>query len=476
MAVPGIAKGASGQPGTVAYPSGLTTGIFNELNMVIPDWIPKLIAKYGNDSYMLVSEILGKSVVEEQTTTTNTYSHFERSRIFGSGLVSVAVTGVLPNAAITVTFQSPQSYNDAAGDQSPFLNNQTIKIRSNGNKAILTNINRTVNGAFTAILTPLGNYALITGYSGTTLNAGEGLETFGNQLAGQASDSQGTQQPKLYRYDNTATVLRASVLSSDLASMNKTQIDFGEGNNYLPYLAVKAMNMQMMVSIEDAVLEGVPYSNAGNDTDAQPYIGTQGCIPAVTARGTEVDYIQFNFTIPDFQNMTKVWDWQGGPAEYHGVQELSQRQDINNLLFGKYPNGAITYGSVGFGQEASVAYGFQSFSTDTYSIHFHRYKGFSAPSVFGYVPTQGDYRAFFGLFVPQGDVADAKLNVSRPYMQWVYQRNPDLPMGTKIYSWELGFTKASKTSQAQNKYEQIAWVGSRVTAAEQFTILSGKQQ
>ncbi len=469
MAVPGIVRGATGAPGTVAYPAGLTTGIFNELNMVIPEYIPQLIAKYGNDSYMLVSEILGRSTVEEQSTDTNTFSHFERGRLFGVGIVNANVTGVAAAATITITFKSPESYNDGAtGTQSPFLNQQTVKLRSNGRKARIQNINRTVAGAFTADLVPLGNYALITGTSGTQLNAGEGLETFGNQLAGEASDSQGTQQPKLYRYDNTATVLRASVKSTDLASMNKTQINFGEGNHYLPYLAVKAMNMQMMVSVEDAVLEGVPSSNAGGA------VGTVGVIPEVEARGTEVDYIIGQFTVTDFQNMTRVWDWQGGPGEYHGIQDIRQRQDINKTLFGLYPNGAINYGSVGFNQEAAVSYGFQSFATDTYAIHFHRYKGFSPESVFGYVPTQGDYRANFGLFVPQGERRDAKLNDSRPYMQWVYQRNPDLPAGTKIYSWELGYTKNTKTTQASNQYEQICYVGSRVTAAEQFSILKGR--
>jgi hypothetical protein len=466
MATPGIYRGATGAPGTVAYPSGITTGIFNELNFVIPDYIPQLIAKYGNDSYMLVSEILGRSTVEEASTTTNTYSHFERGRLFGVGINLNSVGGLTSGSAASITFKSPDSYVDAAGTQSAFLNNQTVKLRSNGKKATISAISRASAGAFTATLTPTGAYVLNSGSSGTVLLAGEGLETFGNQLAGESSDSQGTQQPKLYRYDNTATVLRASVKSSDLTGMNKTQIDFGDGNNYEPYLAVKAMNMQMMVSIEDAVLEGVPYANTAN-------IGTVGIIPDVTARGTEVDYNQYNFTVGDFQNMTRVWDYNGGPKEYHGVQEIQQRQDINRTLFGLYPNGAISYGSVGYNQEASVSYGFQSFATDTYAIHFHRYKGFSAPSVFGYQPTVGDYRAFFGLFAPQGMVADAKLNASRPYMQWVYQRNPDIPAGMKIYSWELGYTKATKTTEASNKYEQIAYVGSRTVAAEQFTILKG---
>lgn len=478
MPIPGISQWIGGAPGTVAYPNGINVGIFNELNFVIPEWIPGLISKYGNSSYMLIAEILGRSTVEEQEVTTNTYSHFERGRIFGVGLVSVAVTGVASGAPITITFQSPNSYNNPQGSQSPFLNNQTIKIRSNGRKAVLTNINRTVNGAYTATLTPLGNYALITGTTGTQLNAGEGLETMGNQLAGESSDSQGTQQPKLYRYDNTATVLRASVKSSDLAAMNKTQIDFGDGNFYEPYLAIKTMNEQLMVNIEDAVLEGVPYSNNAviSASTGNPAVGTNGIIPDVNTRGSMINYIQYGFDVSDFQNMTKVWDWNGGPAEYHGIQELTQRQNINDLLFGKYPNGAITYGSVGFNAEAAVSYGFNSFSTDTYSIHFHRYKGFSAPSVFGYTPTQGDYRSFFGLFAPQGEVVDAKTNVTRPYMQFVYQRNPDIPAGLKIYSWSLGYTQPTKTSEASNKYESICYVGSRTTAAEQFSILQGQVQ
>jgi hypothetical protein len=68
---------------------------------------------------------------------------------------------------------------------------------------------------------------------------------------------------------------------------------------------------------------------------------------------------------------------------------------------------------------------------------------------------------------------DAKMGATRPYLQWVYQRNPEIPAGLKIYSWDLGFTKNTKTTEASNKYEQICYVGSRVTAAEQFAILKG---
>jgi hypothetical protein len=461
-----IVRGATGQPGTVAYPSGLTTGIFNELNFVIPDYIPGLIAKYGNESYMLAAEILGNSNIEQVNTTTNTFSHFEKSRIYGSGLVATTVAAGASGAAVNVTLKSPQSYNDGtAGTQSPFLLNQTVKFRSNGLKFKVTNVTRTTS-AFVLELTPMGAYTVHSG-TGTTVLAGEGLETFGNQLAGESSDSQGTQQPKLYRYDNTCTVLRASVKASDLAGMNKTQIDFGNGSHYLPTLAITTMNREMMTNVEDSVIEGVPYANISGT------VGTVCVLPDVTARGSEVDYVQGNFIIGDFQNFTNVLDANGGPREYHFLQDLKQRQDINNLLFGVYRNGAISYGSVGANQELAVSYGFKSFSTDTFDFHFYRYKGFTAQAVFGYTPTVGDYRAYYGLGVPQGMTVDAKDSSSRPMLQWVYQQNPDIPTSQRIYSWDLGYTKNTKTTLAANFYEQICYPGSRVTAAEQFAVLKG---
>lgn len=460
-----IVRGASGQPGSVAYPSGITTGIFNELNFVISDYIPGLISKYGNSQYMLAMEILGNTTVEQTTTTTNTFSHFEKGRLYGSVLVNANVTGITSGAAVTFVCKSTESYNNGAtGTQSPLLLNQIVKIRSNGRKGRVTGITRTTS-AFSVIVTPIGSYSFASGTSTSQLNALEGIEVVGNQLAGEASDSQGTMQAKLYRYDNTATVIRASVLASDLAGMNKTQIDFG-GSNYEPTLAVKDMNVTTMYSIEDAVMEGVPYANT---TDT----GTVGVIPDVTARGSEVDYIYGGFAIGDFQNLTNVLDANGGTREYHFLQDLLQRQDINNLLFGIYKNGAISYGSVGGNAELAVSYGFSGFSTDTFDFHFHRYKGFSAGAQYGYTPTQGDYRANFGFAAPQGSTVDAKDGATRPYMQWVYQQNPDITAGQRIYSWDLGYTKSTKTTKAENKYEQIAYVGSRVTAAEQFALLRG---
>jgi hypothetical protein len=465
MALPGVIRGVGGAPGVVGYPSGITTSVFNELNYVIPEYRPKLVSKYGNDSWVLMSEMVGASVVEEVSTTTNTFSHFERGRIYGVGIINANVAAS-SGSTISITLKSPDSYNDGAtGTQSPFVNGQTVKVRSSGRKARIQNINRTSAGAFTADLVPLGSYSLGTGTT-TTLNSGDAIETFGpNQLAGESSSAAGTVKPKLYRYDNTCTVIRAGVKSSDLAAMNKTQVDMG-GSNYEPFLAIKVMNKQMLMSIEDAVIEGVPDDNISGST------GTIGVMPELESRGIETNYIKRDFQISDFQTLTRLIDFNGGPDTYVGIQDIYQRQDINNLLFGKYTNGMINYGSAGLTGDTAVGYGFRSFATDTYSFHFHRFKGFSPEATHGYTPTQGNYRGDQGVFIPQGQVTDAKMNVERPFFQFVYQKSPDF--SEKIYSWSLGYTQATKTEEASNNYHQISYVGSRVVCAEQFALLKGK--
>jgi hypothetical protein len=414
-------------------------------------------------------EILGKTALEEDSTTTQTFSHFEKGRIFGVGFVSANVTGVVAGAQVTFVLKTPDSYvNGATGTQAPFRLKEIVKLRSNGRKARVDSIVTTTPGAWTVAVTPLNIYAFATGAT-STLSANDAVELVGNQLAGEAADSMTTITPRIYRYDNTATALRDSCKSTDFGGMQKTQIDM-YGNQYMDSLAVKTMNDRMFHSIEDACFEGVPDDNIAGA------VGTEGVLPQVNSRGSEVNYLTTGaLTIADFNRITRCVDANGGPREYHGLQQLSQRQAISTALFGLYNNGSLTYGSVGSTSEAAVAYGFQSFNIDTVNMHFYRYKGFSAEAVYGYTPngTTGDFRADYGLFVPQGMITDVRTGATRPQMQWVYWKHPDFPDGTKIYSWDLGFTKTTKTTEASNKWEQTCYVGARVIAAEQYIQFRG---
>lgn len=463
-----IIRGEQGAPGQISRINGLNLSALNEVNMV--DTVDKtmLLNKYGNERYSLIAEILGKTSLEEGEAYTQTISHFEKGRIFSVGFVNANVTAIVSGAAVTFVLKSPESYtNGATGTQAPFRVKEVVKLRSNGRKARIDSITPTT-GAWSVTVTPLGAYAFATGTT-TTLSANDAVELVGNQLAGEAADSMGTQMSKVFRIDNTCTSIRDSAKSTDYAGMQRTQVNFG-GSNYITALAIKDMNSRMFHYIEDACFEGVPDDNIAGA------VGTDGVLPQVEARGSKVNYLTGSvLTAADFNRITRCIDANGGPREYHGLQQLSQRQQISTGLFGLYNNGSLSYGSVGSNSEAAVSYGFNSFNIDTVGFHFYRYKGFSAEAVYGYTPngTTGDYRADYGLFVPQGMITDVRTGATRPQMQWVYWKHPDLPAGTKIYTWELGFSKGTKTTEASNKWEQQCWVGSRITAAEQFIIFQG---
>ncbi len=469
----GVIKGVKGSPGFISYTGGLTSAAFSELNYVIPKYESVLKPKFGNN-YLIISELLGNGTVKTGMTTTNTFSHFEVGRYFGVVRVNADVTGLTSGGNAVFVCKSPDSYNNGAtGTLAPIAEGQTVRLRSNGRKGRVISVTPTA-GAWSVTVKPLGSYVFASTNSGTTLLADEGVEIFGGtQLAGEASDKGKTIKPQLYRIDNTCTTIRADYEVSDFAEMEQTQIDFGGGDNYIPALAREQMNHSMLAQCQDAFFEGVPYANTSD-------IGTKGVVPEVEARGGETNYLTGSaYGIANFQDITRLIDSTGGPDEYHFLQDLDQRQKINNALFGLYPNGMVSYGSVGFSQEAAVSYGFKSFSTDTVSFHFHRAKSISAEATFGYTPASGvgDFRKQWGIVIPQGKLRDSKTPDHYPYMEIVYKKHPKMNEGglsqNKVYAWGEGYSQATKTSKASDNYHQICYMGSRVASAEQFIINKG---
>lgn len=467
----GIIQGATGAPGAQAYGQQATNAaLFNELNIIIPDWIPDLFDRYGTERYALIMEVLNKTTLEEFQTTTRTYSHFEKGRAFGAVFANATVGGITPGADVTVPL-GPGSYNNPAGTATPARIGEYVRIRSNGKKGRIIDIPVTTPNAFQIVVRPAllaETFASGDGQA-ATLIAGEALEMIGNIAAGEGSGRMSTQAANIFRIDNTITEVRDDATITDVARQNKTQVNFGNGDQYYYKFLQQELNKRFLYYIENTCLEGISVDNITGT------VGTAGVIPQVEARGSSVNYLIGNAGIADLQNLTRVMDFNGGPSEYHVLQEIKQRQDVNNTLFGKYNNGGIRYATVGGREEAAISYGFQSFHIDTYSMHFFRYKPFSGESIFGYTPNPalGSFRDYFGLLVPQGVVPDAQSGTLRPNMQWVYQKQPDAP-GVKIYTWETGpWSPNGKTDTAEHSIHQLCYVGARVISPEQFIIFRG---
>jgi len=55
-------------------PKSPTKAIFNDLQMVIPDWYPKFIEKYADSNYMTVMEAMGQGVEVQKRS----FQYFDR--------------------------------------------------------------------------------------------------------------------------------------------------------------------------------------------------------------------------------------------------------------------------------------------------------------------------------------------------------------------------------------------------------------
>lgn len=461
----------TGTPGPVVYPgSASSSNLFNDMNIIIPDLIPELYDRYGAENYGMLMEFMNsfggsfRSVIEQGISNTQTFRHYEKGRAFASGLVKSNVTGATAGAALSVTLGGNSYYNN--GTESAFRINEYGYIGSTFVKYRVTAINRTTANAFVLTLTPVNASQSLSSLGQTsTLLAGETLLQAGNQAAGEASTAMDSQNSFIYQIDNTTTVVRDDYPITDVAKMNNTPINFGGGNHSYYKLGQTELNKRFMYYVENALMEGV------NTTNLTAITGTAGIIPQVQANAPQVDYTIGNMIISDYQALARAWQYNGGPAEYHMLQETNQQDDTDTLLFGQYNRGAISYASVGGDERASVAYGFNSFNVKGTSIHFWVYRNFSPQTIYGIIPTIGNARSNFGLAIAQGVTPDAQNGVLRPNMQWVYQ---EVKPGIRFWTYESGgLADQNKTTTANLVLSQYCYVGARCKAPQQFATFVG---
>lgn len=462
---------AIGAPGPVVYPGNATnTLLFNDMNIIIPDLIPELYDRYGAESYGMLIEFMGpiggafRSITETGTSSTRQFFHYEKGRAFPSGTVNADVGSATAGLSVTITLAAG-SYTQS-GTESGFRANDIGFIGSTGVKFQVGIVTRTAN-AFTVVLKPTSTTgALASLGQASTIKAGEALLLVGNQAAGEASAVMDSLNSLIYKITGSTTEIRDDYPITDVAMMNSTPINFGGGSYSYYKLGQTELNKRFIYSVENAVIEGVSATNLTNGS-----IGTLGIISQVQANAPEVDYTIGMQAIGDLQALARVWQYQGGPSEYHILQETNQQDDTDTLLFGKYNNGAIRYASVGSDERSAVAYGFKSFNVKGTSIHFWVYKNFSIQSIYGLTPTLGNARQDFGLCVPQGVTPDAKSGTLAPNMQWVYQ---EVTPGTRFYTYESGgLAAANKTTTMNKVLTQIAYCGARCKSPQQYAIFKG---
>ena len=448
--------------------------LLNDLNIFDRSFEKNLVRKYGAENYAIVQMALGNSVMEAKSDNRLFY-HYEKRGLHQAVSVKAAVVAPAAGANVTVTIGSSSATtfaNDPSyySSQLPLRPGEVVRIMTSGIEGQVVSVS-TGTYPLTAVIRPLVSTQAFVSAGSANLLASDFLMLRGAVNIGEGSTVLNGMSPILDKIENTTTEHRDDFTITDRAAIEKNEVDFGNGNQYYYYLAQDDMNRRYMNNAFFKIMEGVAVDNITGT------VGTTGVIPRIAANGTTIQYTSGQFggvsgtDMSNMQAITRSLNFYGGSGEYHFLQDIFQRQDVSNLLFGKYNNGAISYGSVGGSQEAAVSYGFSSFMIDGYTFHFYLNNMFSPESVYhinpgALVPEKRNY----GVLIPQKINSDAKTGKQFPSFQIVFQE----VNGQRILTTETGMlAPQNKTTTANKTLSMLSFPGCRVFAANQYAIVEG---
>lgn len=446
--------------------SSANRALLNNLNIFDRSFEKNLVRIYGAENYAIVQMALGNSVMEAKSDNRQFY-HYEKRGLHQAVTVNAQISAPAAGAAVTVTLGSGSYY--SSGTQSPIRVGEVVRIMTSGIEGQVTAVNKTTANAHTATITPLRAADAFVSAGSVNLLAGEYLLLRGAVNIGEQSTVLDGISPLLDRITNTTTEHRDDFTITDRADIEKNEVDFGNGQFYYYYLAMDDMNKRYMNQAFFKIMEGVAVDNLSSYGGS---VGTLGVIPRVSAAGSTIQYSASSGpAIADIHTLTRTLNFYGGAGEYHFLQDIYQRQAVNDLLFGKYNNGAIRYASVGGSEEASVSYGFNSFSIDGYTFHFFLNNMFSPEAVYQINPgAQVPEKRNYGLLIPQKINNDAKTGKQFPSFQIVFQE----VNGQRVLTTETGMlAPANKTTTANKTITMLSYPGVRTFAANQYAIFAG---
>ena len=454
--------------------SATNRALLNDLNIFDRSFEKNLVRKYGAENYAIVQMALGNSVMEAKSDNRLFY-HFEKRGLHQAVSVKAAVVAPVAGANVTVTIGSasattfandPSYYNSAL----PLRPGEVVRIMTSGIEGQVVSVS-TGSYPLTAVIRPLVASQAFVSAGSANLLASDFLMLRGAVNIGEGSTVLNGMSPILDKIENTTTEHRDDFTITDRASIEKNEVDFGNGNFYYYYLAQDDMNRRYMNNAFFKIMEGVAVDNITGT------VGTTGVIPRVAAGGSTIQYTSGQFggvsgtDMSNMQTITRALNFYGGSGEYHFLQDIYQRQEISNLLFGKYANGAISYGSVGGSQEAAASYGFSSFMIDGYTFHFFLNNMFSPEAVYHINPgALTPEKRNYGVLIPQKINSDAKTGKQFPSFQIVFQE----VNGQRILTTETGMlAPQNKTTTASKTLSMLSYPGVRVFSANQYCIVEG---
>ena len=464
------------QPGAISLPAS-NLQLLSDLQIIAPNFWKEFVSKYGDQNYtMWLSTFAGMEKSPNQT-----FFHFEEL-----GKLMLAITNktavVAPAAGATVTVTLPAGDHYNAGTQSAIRVGETVRIASSGIEGKILTVNKATPGAHFCTIRPLRLDKAFVSAGSANLLVNEVIQLAGNTEAGEASSNIDPQIPITERITNYITEIRDDWNATDLAEMEKVYFtDDNEGSvdgiakngqSAFTYRGLVRANKRFLNNVDFKLMKGDIQNNTGLNAGT---LGTKGLLNEVALRGQAIAYSVGSMDLSMIHAVTAEMDVQGNPVQNQWLMDIYQRQEFDDTLFAQYPAGAFVWGQGSASEDASVAYGFQSFRIDGYLLQLKKQMGlFNTEPIYGKTPT-ADQSRNYGLIIPQGEVRDGKTQEKLKNLTVMYQEpRGGGTVGNGIKVWQYGGASPKANSATMtDTVSMITYKGLRAAGINQFFAVTG---
>ncbi len=480
----GINTSNISSPNVISIPAA-NYDLISNLQILQPHNYRAFVTKYGlQDFTTWLSTFGGMEKVDGRA-----FFHFEDlGKLMSAVTNKTAVSGPAAGATVTVAIALNDHYN--SGTQSPIRVGETVRLASNGVEGKVLTVNKTTPNAHTMTVRPLKSTVAFASAGSADLLAGEIIKLGSNTEAGEASTNIDPQVPIDERIDNTTTEIRDDWKATDRAEMEAIYYDYVADGGFMSagiergkqgaytYKGMLLTNRRYLNNVDFKLLFGGVQTNTGLNAGT---VGTKGMVPEIVSRGNAVTYSLGSLGISKLHAITAQMMVNGNAQQNTWLMDIFQRQEFDDTLFAQYPAGAYVWGSGAASEQASVAYGFDSFKIDNYMLQLKMYGGFNTEVTHGKTPLVDQYRNF-GVIMPMGEVTakygnggGAPVQGRLKNIQVMYQEplgGGTIANGIKVWQYG-GNADVNMTGTLDHTVSMVCYKGIRCAGLSQFFTVSG---
>lgn len=441
------------QPGSISVPSQIRS-LLSVFDILERHYVRVFTDRFGTQNYVDLLQILGK---ERMVDGRDYYHHESRGKLHPAVQVTSVANGTT-GATATVTIAAGSHYN--AGTQSPLRVGSVLAIQSSNIEGKIIAINKTVANAHTADVAPLKTTQAFNPA------ANDWLEIRGATEMGEASSAINPMINPTTKFTFSTTEHRDDYVISDRAYAERLEFDF----NGQPIIYYKDMDEMERRYLNDREFKFIKGDILNNTTANATSVGMQGLVSQMTANAGTLTYTAGNLDIAKFHEVNREIRFNGGPSEYDWMCDIFSFQELQDLLFATYPNGALVYGNTNSDTDVKINYGFKSFRIDGVVHNLKIYDPFSPETVYGFRPSVAPFFRNYALVLPSGQGKDPQSGDKMFNVQLTYQNT----FGKKQFAWETGAgASIPTTGTLQRECHMASIYGSEGYALNQAIILDG---